>query len=165
MLGWLFNWLRSRRRRQQRQLFEFWDGSRFRKADPWPIYRQLYNDEEFIVGGGPDDPTGMLAPFVDLQEPEFSKAIRCGHRAFGTQPFDGRRGLTEGEVADLIGEFLLWCDALVKKNVGSPTSSPPTESGSSTGPECPDDPTTSPLPSSSSPTESKPESPLPSSVA
>lgn len=158
MLGWLFNWLRSRRRRQQRNLFEFWDGSKFRLADPWPIYRQLYNDDEFVVGGGKDDPAGMLGAFIDLQEPEFSKAIRCGHRAFGTKPFDGRVGLTEGEVSQLIGDFLLWCEDCVKKNDGSPTLSLPTASASSTGPECPAEVTKPSLPLSSSPTESKPES-------
>jgi hypothetical protein len=165
MFTWFTNWLRGRGRKRQRQLFEFFDGSRFRLADPWPIYRQLYNDDEFVIGSGPEDPASMLLAAIELQEPEFSKAVACGHRAFGTKPFDGRSGLTEGEVVNLIADFIEWCDALVKKNVGLPISSPPTGSASSTGPACQAGPTNCSLPSASSPTESIPESPLSSSPA
>lgn len=157
----IFNWLRGRAARQRRTLFEFWDGKRFRLADPWPIYRQIYSDDEFVIGGGPDNPADMLAAATALDEPEFSKAVACARRAFKVEPLDdrGRGGLTETETFALMIDFLEWCDELVKKNVGLPTLSPPTEPSASTGPGCPEPATNSPLPSTCSPAESIPADP------
>ncbi len=154
----ILTWWRNRRARKRRNLFEFFDGKRFRLADPWPIYRQLYNDEEFIVGKDRDDPADMLVDALNLEEPAFSKCVACGHRALGTKPLNSTtgEGLSEIEVVATVEEFLLWCDALLKKNGGLLTSSPPTGSNSSTGPACPESPTSSPSPSSSSPTASTP---------
>jgi hypothetical protein len=154
----LLTWWRNLRARRRRNLFEFFDGRRFVKRDPWPIYRQLYNDETFVIGKDKDDPADMLVPALNLDEPEFSKCVACGHRALGTKPYDPATGagLTETEVVATVEEFLAWCDDLLKKNGGLLTSSAPTGSTSSIGPECQAGPMSSPLPSNCSPTESTP---------
>jgi hypothetical protein len=59
MLGFL-NWWRRWRASSRRNLFEFFDGRRFRKADPWPIYSAIFDDPEFLIGKDRDDPTDML---------------------------------------------------------------------------------------------------------
>lgn len=154
----LWQWWRSRAARRRRTLFEFWDGRRFRRRDPWVIYRQLYNDEEFVIGKDPSDPADMLKEALALEEPAFSKAVRCVHRAFGTRPYDDarREGLTEIEAVNLLVDFLEWLDGLLKKNAGSPIWSPPTGSASSSGPGSPAPATSSPSASPSSPTASTP---------
>lgn len=149
-MGWLMNWFRAWRRRRQRHLYEFFDGRRFRRGDPWAIYRALHSDEEFA-------PQEQLQLAAELHEPEFSRAVRCVHRAFGTKPFDEATGtgLTETEAFATMVEFLEWCDELVKKNGPSPTSSPTSDSESSTSPDLKtNDPTSSPSRSTSSPDES-----------
>lgn len=161
MFGWFRNWAARRRR----NLFQFFDGTRYRRADPWVIYRQLYNDDEFVIGKEPNDPADMLTDAMNLEEPAFSKCVACGHRALGTQPFDGKRGLSEVEVVSVVADFLVWIDALLKKNGTLSISLPPTASISSPGPECPADPTSSPLSSTSMPTGSIPAEPSSSSTA
>jgi hypothetical protein len=158
MFGWLSNWWRARARRNERRLFEFFDGRGFRRVDPWPVYRAVFNDDQFIIGKTQNDPADMVHLAAELNEPEFSHAVACVHRAFKTQPYDHRTGygLTDPEAFALLVEFLEWCADLVKKNDGSPTSLPPTASTSSTGPECPADPTNSCLPSPCSTAESIP---------
>lgn len=158
MFRWLANWFTTRARRRKRNLFRFFDGRQFVQADPWPIYRKVYNDSEFLIGRADGDPTDMLQAAVELEEPEFSKAVRCVHRAFGTQPFDPKtnRGLTETEAFALLIDFMEWCVDLVKKNGGLPSLSPSTDSESSTSQDSPDEPTRQPSPSSSSPELSQP---------
>jgi hypothetical protein len=157
MFAWLSNIFRARGKLSNRLLFELFDGTRFVKRDPWEIYRKLYNDEEFV-------PLQMLAAAFEMEEPELGKCIRCCHRAFGTHEFDGltRTGLTIHETLAVLGDFFAYLDELVKKNGGLPMPSPPTGSESSTGQECPPDPTKPCSPSSCSTEESEPGGPLPS---
>lgn len=161
MFGALLNWWRelwrTRDKRANRFLFELFDGRRFVKRDPWAIYRQLYNDEEFV-------PSQMLAAAMDLEEPEFSKCIRCCHRAFGTQPFDGASstGVTDQEALNILVEYFDYLDALAKKNGGLQMPSPPTGSTSATGPECQAETTKPHSPSSCSTDESPTAAPSPS---
>jgi hypothetical protein len=81
----LLTWWRNLRARRRRNLFEFFDGRRFVKRDPWPIYRQLYNDDTFVIGKDKDDPADMLVPAMNLEEPEFSKCVRLRSSGPGNQ--------------------------------------------------------------------------------
>lgn len=157
-MRWLLDWWRNLRARNNRNLFEFFDGRRFVKRDPWPIYRALYSDKEFVIGKDSSDPADMLVNALNLEEPEFSKCVACGHRALGTQPFDAKTGigLSEIEVVAVVEDFLRWCDELLKKNGGLLTSSAPTDLKSSTGQECQASPMSSDSLSNSLPTESTP---------
>lgn len=152
-IGKLWAWWRARGKRSNRLLFELFDGTRFVLRDPWEIYRQLYNDPEFV-------PSQMLAAAFEHEEPEFGKCMRCCHRAFGTHEFDGSTGLTHHEALGVLSDYFGWLDELVKKNGGLPVQLPPTASTSSTGPACQDDPTKPSLPSSCSTDESETCEPL-----
>jgi len=130
----------------ERYLFRYWDGRRFRWADPLVVFQRLTHDPEFCYGNGPDDPRSEIGPALEFQEPHFSRLVAAVHRAFGTHPFDGRYGLTHAEALHLFSGFVYWVDALIKKNSRSSTSSPPTDSQCSTCQESPDGTTSSPSP-------------------
>lgn len=150
MFGWLvslWHWWK----RGDRKLFQFFDGRRYVRIDPWPAYRQLYNDDEFV-------PSQMMQAVQELEEPELSKCVRCCRRAFGMEAFDPQtgRGLTVQETLAVLGDFMEWIEELAKKNGGLPILSLPTASTASDSPECPPQATQTPLPCIYSPEESTP---------
>ena len=131
MLGWIKRWLKARRIRRERLLYEFFDGTRFVRVDPWATYRALYGHAEF-------DMSQQLTAAVAGEEPEVSKARRAICDAFGCRPYEPNtgEGLTDEELFALLNHFIDWCFELQKKTNGSPILSPNAASASSTGPVC-----------------------------
>jgi hypothetical protein len=125
MLGWLRRWWRERRRRQERLLYEYFDGSHFRFVDPWATYRALYGSPVFDIGM-------QLAAAVAGEEPEISKARECICAAFKCSPYDEAtgQGLTDEELFALLDHFLDWTWGIQKKTNGLPTPLPNTVSTS-----------------------------------
>lgn len=146
----MFNWFRAWRRRRQEQktraIFEYWDGRNFRKLDPWKAHRDIQADPDF-----------NMEAHIELacmgSEPEVSNCIKCVCKVFGVERYDPKtgRGLTDGELLDLIAELLDYLEALQKKTRPGPTLSPATDLPPSTSQEPQNEITnsSSPLPSTS----------------
>jgi len=135
-------WLRKRRRRRSLALMRFWDGERFRYADPFLVWRRIYSD--------PDVDLQAIAPLADAgHEPEATQAIDLIARAFEVQRFDEatQTGLTDWEICGLLNDMDAYMEAVKKKYNFGPISPEPTASESSISPE---PPTETPKPSSGS---------------
>lgn len=117
----LGNWLRSWFRAQMpRDIFEFWDGTRYRRVDPLVVCRSIDNHKEFnaeqhskLVDMGDDEGIAITA-----------KAVRD---AFGVEALSTGGGMTETECCDLLKDFWNWCGEVKKKRNPSPISHPPME--------------------------------------
>lgn len=111
MLNFVRRWWINR----QRAIFRYWDGSRFRNADPWALYRALQLHNRF---------TWEHLKLVEIEDAEAIEiTLEAVRDVFGVQAFDGetRRGLTESETIALIESFEDYV-AIVKKKVShSPT--------------------------------------------
>lgn len=138
--------------RKERGIFRFWDGRRWRTADPIPTWRALADDPEFLaethltlVDGGDLESVGIVG-----------RAVR---RAFGVPEFN-QGGLTERQCVDLLESYYSFIDSLKKKQdtlSTSPSPTVPPSSAESTTPPAADCFSTS--------SEPKPDSPLASSGA
>lgn len=116
MLGWLRNWVTKR----QRQLFSYYDGSGWRLIDPYAVWVALRSDEELVLD--------VDIPAMDRGDDESTaKVIRAVHRAFGTRPFDGKRGITVREARELLLRFVVYLNELKKNSVPTLTSLPSTD--------------------------------------
>lgn len=145
-MRWLWNQYR-RWRLRDRGLFNFWDGRRWRFIDVWHVYRQLMNDARL-------DPDRHF-PLVERgEEPETSEYLALITEIFGLHRWDGRRGLTDGEVRNVSEAFFAVCLAVKKNGSDGSISSPPTGSESSASPEPPDQPANSSPRSDCPPSES-----------
>jgi len=133
MLWRLVNFLTASRRLRQRGLFRFWDGARWRYADPFKAWREICNHEKLNL----ED----MAEAIDKgDEPETSIALEVVCQVFGVERWSQQthRGLTDSELLNLLGDFQEFLEALKKNGNPGPISSPPTASESSTGPAVPD---------------------------
>lgn len=102
-----------------RCIFGFWDGTRWRRVDPLPVFRAIESDPEFNVSRDPG--------LYDRGDPDATaRAVAAVKRAFGVETFDGERGLTETECLLLLNEFWAYCGDVKKKASQQPTLPPPT---------------------------------------
>lgn len=114
-------WLRGRK-----QIFQFWDGTAWRYADPMVIVRGLQDHPTFNWDRDP-----ALVAVGDLSALKVcADAVRD---VFGVLPFDGGTGvgLTEGECLALLGEFSSYLGTVKKNGNPPPMPSEPTEPESS----------------------------------
>lgn len=119
MVGWV---RRLFRRRNDRRLFRYHDGNRWRRIDPLVATRALGSDPEFNWETHP--------PLVDKGDIEAIRVTaNAVRRSFDVQAYseDGG-GLTEGESIALLLRFAAYTDSLKKSIDRSPTSSAPTGS-------------------------------------
>lgn len=117
MLRKLWGMLRGR---SPRDVFTFWDGSRWRGADPIVVCRRLLSHDTFDAESHPK--------LIELEDDDAVRITALGVRdAFGLPEYDGRRGLTEAECVSLLGEFWDWCGDLKKKRNPLPNSPEPTD--------------------------------------
>lgn len=113
MFGWLRRWLF----RRQRFIFQFWDGRRYRYADPIAVHLALQEDPEFEFR------RHMLD--IDQGVPEATHiACRAVQRAFGVEAYDEakRTGLLVGEQLGLLLAFYRWIEVQKKSTEPSVTS-------------------------------------------
>ena len=114
----MWRWLRKYRE----GIFRFFDGTRWRCADPIAVFRSLQNHPEFDLATTP-----KMAG-VDDPKIKFDAIRKCADAvrvAFNVQPLDDTgAGLTEEECCALLVRFSQYADAL-KKNTNPPQTSPP----------------------------------------
>jgi len=121
-----------------RGIFSFWDGKRWRHADPFVVARKLWAVE--IPDNAIPNIKGPLVPFesessrrliqsgigsqIERGYSEVSSAVRA---AFGVVPLR-EGGLTEAECDDLLQRFENYMGDVKKNGSGSPTSPLSTDS-------------------------------------
>lgn len=122
----VLTWLKRRWFRGRKQIFQFWDGSAWRYADPMVIVRGLQDHETFNWERHP-----VAVQLGDLEALAIcAKAIRD---VFHIVEFNGSTGagLTEQECLELLARFSAYLGGVKKNGSPSPTSSESTESGRS----------------------------------
>lgn len=110
------------RRQRQRELFEYWDGEKLRRGDPFRLWRALNNHSKMNLEN---------APLVDKgEEPETTIFVKAIAEVFNVKRWDGESGLTDWEMLRLLFDFSDFNIALKKNTSPMPISSPPTDSES-----------------------------------
>lgn len=127
-------------------LFRYWDGRRWRRADPFRLWRELFARNSIA---------DLYGPAVEGREPETTELLERLCQVFGVQRWDERtrQGLTDWEIFSLLGQFHEYLEALKKSISPGLISPPPGDSASGTGPAAPDGATKASSPSWSSPSE------------
>lgn len=112
---------------ERRDIFTYWNGRRYRKADPFAIYRGLATHPTFDWEA---DPPMLSVPDIDAVLEASLKIATAIRDVFDIPPVD-QGGLTERECADLLKQYCAYQYA-VKKNIKpSPTPSVPTAEATS----------------------------------
>jgi hypothetical protein len=119
-------------------IFSYWDGQKFRYADPFKLWRDLTQDEKVNLE--------RLLPEADDADGRAVDAL-VAHvcRVFGVTRWDeaARSGLTDLELLHLLQSTLRWT-AFVKKNSSpGPTLPPATAAATSSASPGPPNPTRS----------------------
>lgn len=142
----MFQWFKNRRRKAQREIFQFWDGRRDRRADPLATWRGYLTHKTFNLQIHP--------ALVESGDVEAIGVVAAATRdVFGVPSFEDG-GLTEQECLELTVQFFSWIDEVKKNTRILPTSRPLTEpqtSDTSSGSKSADSPSTSSVPSSEPP--------------
>lgn len=126
MFAWLANWIRRKLQDRRRAIFRYWDGRRWRGADPLVAFRRMLNHPRF-------DPDTHLAAADRGDQEALSIVVEATREIFEIPAWrDDQQGLTEAETLNLIGEFIEYLNALKKNGSRSPTSPESTGPGSST---------------------------------
>ena len=129
----------------ERKIFEYFDGASMVSADPYVIWRGLWNDPEIDypgdmatlampIGQNPDQPADALK--MQMQEREEARDRIAGliRKVFRVEEFEDGGGdpcgLTVGELFDLIEKFTIYNQEIKKKRDGSQTALQSTESES-----------------------------------
>lgn len=121
----MFNWFRRWRQNRGRAIFRYWDGQKFRCADPITLWRAIKAHPRFNLENHPvmhdagDDEATLIC-------------LEATRDIFGVKPVEAG-GLTEIQTLDLLGSYFDWVHE-VKKNISSSvTLSAPTPAS---GPFC-----------------------------
>lgn len=107
-----------------RLIFRYWDGRRYRRADPWSIYRQTMNSSPFSWDTTPGQIAMEAIDEVTLRDKlDATKiAVDMVRRVFGVRPME-EGGLTESECLLLLWQFSRYVGD-VKKNGKERQTSP-----------------------------------------
>lgn len=115
---------------RQRNIFQFWDGTRYRRIDPIVVYRGLMDHPQFSWDDHPKVAENISSEHEMLRKDalrSFKVIADAVREVFGIPHFDGKRGLTEEESLGLFGDFCEYM-GLLKKSTDPPQTSPqPTE--------------------------------------
>jgi hypothetical protein len=114
-----------KRKKRNRILFEFFDGTRTRKEDPLPLWRALWAHPDF----GED----VVQDAAEGEVKAGSLLVQILRDVFGLTPFTGNpdSGLSEIECYDVFESFIVLMDRIKKKRPPLPQRSPHTDSESS----------------------------------
>lgn len=110
----MFRWLGSIfKPRPKRAIFRFWDGESWRLADPLQSFLFLKDHHTFKIESDPQ-----------LAEKGHSEAtkrlINATREVFQVKQL-AQGGLTDGEVLELMGQFVAYMEDVKKKSSPSPT--------------------------------------------
>jgi len=129
----MFQWFRQWRAKRRRSIFRFFDGHRFREADPVLIAYRFDDDPEYRGDVHPE----FLNPLPEDREPSEEETalrknatdiiVRATRRAFGLDDWNEETGgLPTLDVIELFSAYWEYA-GLVKKNTKpSPTCAPST---------------------------------------
>ncbi len=146
-MTWWKPWTwKKEQRLPERELFDYWDGTQQRKADPLACWRKIYNHETYRHDTHP-----LLMDEGDQEAIEIVLAMV--REVFDVEEWDGESGLTQGETIDLFIDFLEYLDSVKKNTSPIATQPPPTASTSPTS--------NGQTPSDSSPSTSTATEPMP----
>lgn len=123
MFRWLWEWVaRVLFRIQDRRIFSYWDGSRWRRIDPMLALRQLNAHPKYRADLHP-----ALADTG--QEEAIDITLGAARDVFAVQAFDVETcaGLTQAETLGLMVDFAVYIGSLKKSTSPSPTLPPPTD--------------------------------------
>lgn len=112
----LRNWLWPK----SRAIFRYWDGKRWRSADPLVAARRLITHETFDWETHP-----ALAEAADDFE-ALQITVDAVREVFDVPAFESG-GLTQAECVELLGDFTEYLHGVKKNTSPSPISSPPTD--------------------------------------
>ena len=135
----LRNWWSDRKIKNQRGLFRYHDGERWRYSDPFAVWRSILNHPTFNIE--------TMAHEIDAgAEPETTICIEAMCEVFDLKRWDkySNTGLTDWQVLAILDQFDGYLTSVKKNFNRGQTSSAPTASESSTSP-VPPEPTTKPL--------------------
>lgn len=122
MLGRLARWLWALIvGGDDRAIFRFHDGRRWRAVDPLVVYRALDAHPTFNWSSDP-----LLIERDD--DEALQRCVTAVRDAFGLPLFDGKHGLTESECYALLQDFTGYVGYVKKKRDTLPTSPEPTAS-------------------------------------
>ena len=139
-----------RRLAWRRAIYRYFDGRRWRRIDPLPVWRAIFTDAECrFEDDWPSSFEEDTPPEERLQV--LQRLAALSRRVFNVKPYH-EGGLTEWELHSLLADFIGWMMELKKNTNPSPTPLPTTTSESSD----PGDSTTKP-PSDSSSTAPEPD--------
>ncbi len=127
MVMWFTNWLTRRIVHRRRQIFRYFDGRCWRMGDPFRLWRALESHETFNLDT-------MHEAIDDGIEPECSIGLAAIQEVFQIAPYDGRNGLQDWELGDLLARFLEYISDVKKKPAPGLTSPAATDPESSTDP-------------------------------
>ena len=122
------------RRDSRRDIFQYWDGSKYRRCDPLVAWRALWEDPEVDPKLDFELATGLNAQgeSVDYDPAAQDRVIGLIRKIFDVTAWtETTAGLTVNETFALLWEFLRYVNAMKKKREQTPMQSPPTELKSS----------------------------------
>lgn len=126
----LLNLARRWMQNRHRAIFRYWDGSRLRSIDPMVAYRALDSHNEFDWETHPlliDPPEDAPKLNIKLSVEAMGITADAVRTAFDIPQYKNGRGLTEGELVNLLTVFTEWMTALKKNTRPMPISPEPTE--------------------------------------
>ena len=149
MINWFLSAVYRRLNERHRRIYRYWDGRRFRRADPLQIERSLQTNDDF------DWSSDLKAALQSGDSDAVDSVIAAARRAFSFPPFD-RGGPTGAEAIQEVIRFTTYLSTLKKNINGSQITSEPTESPRS------DSTTNSTSDSGKTDTEQAPDAQMPS---
>lgn len=128
----MWNWAWSLfAKRDDRELFAYWDGHKQRRIDPLVAWRELWADPDIDLGRviqvamNPQKGDGTpFYPDADVADAE-AQLLSLIRKVFGVKEWrEDVPGLTINETMDLFGQYMTYRTEIKKKRSTSPTPSP-----------------------------------------
>jgi hypothetical protein len=124
MFGW--GYVQRYFNNRRRALFRYWDGAKWRAADPLLILRGIAEHPKLTV----EHLNLLSAPGGIPQEmalEAFDTVIGAARDIFGIKEWnESQRGLTQAETRDLLSRFMAFVNSLKKSGSDTPTMPAPT---------------------------------------
>jgi hypothetical protein len=151
-MRWLWNRITAYFFRRRRQTFRFFDGQRWRRGDPFRIWRALENHDRLDMESMHQDVDAGVEPACTI-------AMEAICEVFEVERYNSEtgRGMLDWELSNMLAMFIYYISDLKKKQSPGSMPSSPTGSECSTSPEPPEKTGNSSADSYSTPREQKSE--------
>ena len=108
------------KRKSKRDIFRYWDGERWRGADPVLVVRKLSSHPLFSLEKHPVD---LQSNQLATQNEAIAVTVGAMRDVFGVKPWDDvtDKGLTERETLALFHNLLSYLEGVKKNGSGPPT--------------------------------------------